>query len=67
MASVYSSPSVVDGLVYVFGGAESTNQVFAFGLGANQYLRVEPSPSPVKQGELLTYGLSGLKPGSGRR
>ena len=53
---VGSSPVVVDGVVYIGAG----DNFFAFGLGrgvggADLLLRVEPSPTPVKQGDLLTY------------
>jgi uncharacterized repeat protein (TIGR01451 family) len=58
------SPVVANGMVYV-GAREARNGnvavLFAFGLGggrtgaADLYLRVEPSPTPVKQGDLLSY------------
>jgi outer membrane protein assembly factor BamB len=50
---VFSSPIVVDGVVY----GNSFGTVYAFGLGgtADLYMRIEPSPTPVGQGELLTY------------
>jgi uncharacterized repeat protein (TIGR01451 family) len=52
-APVNSSPAVVSGVVYV----QSGRNVFALGLGgsADLFLRINPSPTPVAQGELLTY------------
>ncbi len=56
-------PVVANGMVYV-GATEKSNNaavLFAFALGGNGAgvadlsLRVQPSPTPVKQGELLTY------------
>ena len=54
-SGVLSSPTVVDGVLYVGSGVS----LYAFGLGvagtADLYLRAEPSPTPVAQGDLLTY------------
>ena len=49
-----ASPAVVNGLVYFNAG----NTISAFGLGgavADLYLRVQPSPTPVTPGTVLTY------------
>ena len=61
-----SSPTVVDGVLYVGSGVS----LYAFGLGvagtANLYLRAEPSPTPVAQGDLLTYAFPVWQPRAGR-
>jgi outer membrane protein assembly factor BamB len=50
--AVGSSPVVVDGIVYGASGP----RFYAFGLGAaDLFLRIRPSPTPVHQGDLLTY------------
>jgi len=49
-----SSPVVVNGTVYFHTGT----QLLAFGLGvghADLFLRIEPTPTTVQQGDLLTY------------
>jgi len=52
---VDSSPAVVNGVVYV----DSGSGLYAFGLGpgapADLFLRIEPTPTTVHQGDLLTY------------
>ena len=52
---VESSPAVVDGVLYVTSGVS----LYAFGLGAadtaDLYLRIQPTPTTVHQGDLLTY------------
>jgi len=46
-----SSPVVVNGMVYFESGS-----VLAFGLGnADLFLRIEPTPTTVHQGDLLTF------------
>ena len=51
-AEVLSSPAVVDGVVYFI----NSNQVLAFGLGdADLFPRVQPTPTTVHQGDLLTF------------
>ena len=53
-----SSPSIVDGTVYIRGGDLSGNgNVYAFGLNvaADLQLRISPTPTVVAQGDLLTY------------
>ena len=52
-----SSPTVVDGVLYVRAGDGSGGDIYAFGLvePADLNLRVTSSPTPVVQGELLTY------------
>jgi outer membrane protein assembly factor BamB len=50
------SPAVVDGVLYVNSG----DSLDAFGLagsreGADLFLRIEPSPTTVHQGDLITY------------
>jgi uncharacterized repeat protein (TIGR01451 family) len=50
--AVGSSPLVVNGVVYI----TNANQVLAFGLGnADLFLRIEPTPTTVHQGDLITY------------
>jgi outer membrane protein assembly factor BamB len=49
-----SSPAVVNGTLYVGSAAG----MFAFGLGgasADLFLRIQPTPTTVHQGDLLTY------------
>jgi outer membrane protein assembly factor BamB len=47
----YSSPTVVNGMVYVESGS-----LLAFGLGsADLFLRIQPTPTTVHQGDLITY------------
>jgi outer membrane protein assembly factor BamB len=47
------SPAVVGGVLYM----SSLNHVYAFGPGrtADLYLRIQPTPTAVHQGDLLTY------------
>jgi outer membrane protein assembly factor BamB len=60
-----SSPAVVDGVVYI----SSLNQILAFGPGApaDLFLRIEPTPTTVHQGDLITYAFPvwNLGPGNG--
>jgi outer membrane protein assembly factor BamB len=60
-----SSPAVVNGVAYI----SSLNQVLAFGLGApaDLFLRIEPTPTTVHQGDLITYAFPvwNLGPGNG--
>ena len=58
IGSVNSSPVVVDGVLYVRGGNQSTGigNTYAFTLGsADLFLRIRPSATTVHQGDLLTY------------
>ena len=52
---VFSSPTMVDGMLYVTSGVS----LYAFGLGAadtaDLYLRIRPTPTTVHQGDLITY------------
>jgi uncharacterized repeat protein (TIGR01451 family) len=63
-----SSPAVVNGAVYI--GAEDTTtgegDLYAFSVGADLYLRIQPTPTAVEQGDLLTYAFPvwNLGPGS---
>ncbi len=54
--SIFSSPVVVDGVVYL-NEADASGQmnVYAFSIGADLFLRVQPSTTTVHQGDLLTY------------
>jgi outer membrane protein assembly factor BamB len=60
-----SSPAIVDGVAYI----SSLNQVLAFGPGApaDLFLRIEPTPTTVHQGDLITYAFPvwNLGPGNG--
>ncbi len=63
--AVLSSPAVVDGVAYINSG----NRVLAFGPGApaDLFLRIEPTPTTVHQGDLITYAFPvwNLGPGNG--
>ena len=52
---VSSSPTVVNGMVYTAG----LNNVYAFGLAsadsADLYRRIQPTPTAIQQGDLITY------------
>jgi outer membrane protein assembly factor BamB len=55
-----SSPAIVDGVVYVGGSEPSGNgNLYAFALGgqagADLFLRIQPTPTTVHQGDLLTF------------
>jgi hypothetical protein len=52
------SPVIVDGVVYIDAGIEPHNgaqNLFAFSLGADLFLRIQPTPTTVHQGDLITY------------
>jgi uncharacterized repeat protein (TIGR01451 family) len=57
-SDILSSPAVVNGVVYVDSGLGS-GLVLAFGLGpvpsADLFLRIQPTPTTVHQGDLITY------------
>ena len=46
-----ASPAVVNGVLYI----SSETQIYAFSLGADLFLRVQPSTTTVHQGDLITY------------
>jgi uncharacterized repeat protein (TIGR01451 family) len=56
-----SSPAIANGMLYVHGAGADPDLPFtyedmqAFSLGADLYLRVIPSPTTVHQGDLITY------------
>ena len=50
-----ASPVVVNGVIYSAGANQDTGFVRADTLGSDVYLRVEPTPTIVHQGDLLTY------------
>ncbi len=53
-----SSPSIVDGVVYIGCGDNSqfAGNIYAFALGnADLFLRIQPTPTTVQQGDLITY------------
>jgi outer membrane protein assembly factor BamB len=50
-----SSPSVVDGVVYILAEDFAQGNVYAFSVGADLFLRIQPSTTTVHQGDLLTY------------
>jgi outer membrane protein assembly factor BamB len=54
-----SSPTVVNGVVYVRGEGPTVNgvDVYAYGLGsgADLFLRIQPTTTTVHQGDLLTF------------
>jgi len=54
---VATSLAVVDGVVYGSGGqlGGSQGDFYAFSVGADLYLRMQPTPTTVHQGDLLTY------------
>ena len=53
----YSSPTVVNGVVYIraadFGAGQGNT--YAFSVGADLFLRIQPTPTTVHQGDLITY------------
>ncbi len=52
-----SSPAIVNGVLYVGGQDTTTGEgdLYAFSVGADLYLRIQPTPTAVHQGDLLTY------------
>jgi uncharacterized repeat protein (TIGR01451 family) len=62
---VMSSPTVADGAVYIRSGVyngygQGQGHVYAFalsGTGADLFLRVQPTPTTVHPGDLLTYAV----------
>ena len=60
-AGVFSSPAVADGVVYVhaINSSFGIGNLFAFSSrssgGADLFLRIQPTPSTVHQGDLLTF------------
>jgi outer membrane protein assembly factor BamB len=53
------SPTVANGVLYVCAGDLSGRGiVYAFGVGADLFLRVQPSAMTVQQGDLLTYAFT---------
>jgi outer membrane protein assembly factor BamB len=60
-----SDPTIVDGVVYTSVGFTAVgdppefffaeDSVYAFSLGADLFLRIQPTPTTVHQGDLLTY------------
>ena len=53
---VLSSPTIVDGVVYVRAADQFANgSVSAFSVGADLFLRINPSTATVHQGDLLTF------------
>ncbi len=54
--SGFFSPVVVNGVVYISAGDMSGNEnVYAFSVGADLFLRIRPTLTTVHQGDLLTY------------
>jgi len=51
----FSSPAVVDGVVYILAEDFAQGNVYAFSVGADLSLRIQPTPTTVHQGDLLTY------------
>jgi hypothetical protein len=50
------SPIVANGVLYITGSDfTSSNHLYAFSVGADLFLRIQPAPTPVSQGDLLTY------------
>jgi hypothetical protein len=55
---VISSPTIVNGTVYLRAGSNSGGNIYAFAPGlasADLFLRVWPSTTTVHQGDLITY------------
>jgi outer membrane protein assembly factor BamB len=51
-----SSPTIVGGAVYVRAGDSLGNgNIYAFSVGADLFLRIQPTPTTVHQGDLLTF------------
>jgi outer membrane protein assembly factor BamB len=50
-----SSTAVVDGVVYIRAGDSAGGNLYAFSLGADLFLRINPSTTTVHQGDLLTF------------
>jgi outer membrane protein assembly factor BamB len=57
--ALISSPTIVDGVVYIRtgNGLTKAGNTYAFALGtpADLFLRIQPTPTAVRQGDLLTY------------
>jgi len=51
---IYSSPSVANGVVLIQAGQSPFN-LYAFSIGADLFLRVQPSKTTIHQGDLLTF------------
>ena len=51
-----SSPIIVDGVLYIrAGNSAGPGNIYPFSVGADLFLRVQPSSTTVDQGDLLTY------------
>jgi outer membrane protein assembly factor BamB len=52
-----SSPTIVNGVIYIRAGniSPGNGTVYAFSLGADLFLRIQPTPTMVHQGDLLTF------------
>jgi uncharacterized repeat protein (TIGR01451 family) len=46
-----ASPTIVDGVLY----ARNSLNTYAFSLGADLLLRIQPTPTTIHQGDLITY------------
>jgi uncharacterized repeat protein (TIGR01451 family) len=55
IGALSSSPTIVDGALYIHTGGASGGNVYAFSLGADLFLRIWPSTTTVHQGDLITY------------
>jgi outer membrane protein assembly factor BamB len=55
--AVTSSPAIVDGVLYILAGdyISGKSSIYAFSIGADLFLRVNPSTMTIHQGDLLTY------------
>ena len=68
---LYSPPVIVDGVVYIRGGfgeepgIGEVGIVYAFSAGAGLLLRVQPTPTTVHQGDLLTFAFPVWNQGPG--
>jgi outer membrane protein assembly factor BamB len=55
-----SSPTIVDGVVYIGAGASDPGQGYLYAFtpvsgNADLFLRIQPTPTTVHQGDLITY------------
>jgi uncharacterized repeat protein (TIGR01451 family) len=50
-------PTVANGVMYIYGGVDANfnGNIYAFSVGADLFLRAQPSATTVHQGDLLTY------------
>jgi outer membrane protein assembly factor BamB len=55
ISPVLGSPIVTNGNIYITGTRGGASHLYAFSVGADLFLRIQPSATTVHQGDLLTY------------